>query len=78
MRTIDERFKEPVTVNLAPIHDLQQGTDSAVINLHDAIHTTAKCRQGDTRAMRLSMTTLVIDLALAVKRKISHMKLGSV
>ncbi|KZP28986.1 hypothetical protein FIBSPDRAFT_947379 [Athelia psychrophila] len=78
MRTMDERFDEPTlnrtpTVPFAPTGDIKQDADSsAVIHLHDAIHPTAgKDRRGGSRARRLSMTTLVIDLALAVKRKMS-------
>ncbi|KZP28834.1 hypothetical protein FIBSPDRAFT_1039204 [Athelia psychrophila] len=79
MRTIDERFNEPTlnrtsTVRVPPICDNKQDADSAVthlIHLHDAVHMAGKYRQGGSRARRLSMTTLVIDLALAVKRKMS-------
>ncbi|KZP29002.1 hypothetical protein FIBSPDRAFT_852270, partial [Athelia psychrophila] len=72
---MDERFDEPMlnqtpTVPCAPTQDADS---SAVIHLHDAIHPTAgKDRQGGSRARRLSMTMLVIDLALAVKRKMSN------
>ncbi|KZP28989.1 hypothetical protein FIBSPDRAFT_1039326 [Athelia psychrophila] len=77
MRTIDERFDEPLlnqtsTIGSARNCGVKQNADSAVIHLHDAIHHTAgKDRRGGSRARRLSMTTLVIDLALAVKRKMS-------
>ncbi|KZP10098.1 hypothetical protein FIBSPDRAFT_872950 [Athelia psychrophila] len=75
MRTIDERFNEPMvnrtsTIRFAPTStcDIKQDADIAVIHLHDAIHHTA----GKDRQKRLSMTTLVIDLALAVRRKMSN------
>ncbi|KZP02092.1 hypothetical protein FIBSPDRAFT_1056096 [Athelia psychrophila] len=76
MRTIDERFNEPTlnrtsTVRVPPICDNKQDADSAVIHLHDAVHMAGKDRQGGSRARRLSMTTLIIDLALAVKHKMS-------
>ncbi|KZP28819.1 hypothetical protein FIBSPDRAFT_852065 [Athelia psychrophila] len=76
MRTIDERFNEPTlnrtfTVRFAPVCENKQDADSVVIHLHDAVHMAGKDHQGGSRARRLSMTTLVIDLALAVKRKMS-------
>ncbi|KZP28992.1 hypothetical protein FIBSPDRAFT_927366 [Athelia psychrophila] len=79
MRTIDERFDEPLlnqtsTIGSARNCGVKQDADSAVIHIHDAIHHTAgKDRQGGSMARRLSMTTLVIDLALAVKRKMSNL-----
>ncbi|KZP24591.1 hypothetical protein FIBSPDRAFT_1042053 [Athelia psychrophila] len=80
MRTVDERFSEPTLnqtshVSIAPTCDIKQDADSsAVIHLHDAIHHTAgNDRRSGSGARRLSMTTLVIDLALAVKRKLSNL-----
>jgi len=75
-RTIDDRFDEPSsnrasTVYFAPTCNVMQDSDSAVMHLHDAIHPTAGNDRRGSKARRLSVTTLVIDLALAVRRKLS-------
>jgi len=81
LRTGSRRLNEPSlreasldTIRFAPNCDLQQDAESAVVHLHRAIHTTGNGRQGHsgTRLRRISMTTLVIDLALAVRRKIAN------
>jgi len=62
--TVDSRYDGPRLDHLLPTIQ-EEDAYGAMVNLHNALSP----KNSTTRARRLSLSTLVVDLALAIRRQ---------
>jgi len=69
METVDTRYDGPRLDHLLPTIR-EEDSDGTVVNLHDAMSP----KDSRVRARRLSMSTLVVDLAFAIRRRLERLR----
>jgi len=83
-RTVNRGVREPTfrepslgSIRFASTPESQEDEDNSVIRLRRAIHSAPhgneNHNEASARMRRISMTTLVIDLALAIKHKMARL-----
>jgi len=68
METVDTRYDGPRLDHLPTIQE--EDSDGDVVNLHDAMFP----KNNGIRTRRLSLSTLVVDLAFAIRRRLARLR----
>jgi len=77
MRTIDKRFDSESISNFRSSLDPIVEEDESAINLHAAIIPPNEGDRIGGRLRRVSLTTVVVDLAFVIRRKFQRVRTGN-